>query len=198
MIKLSLFALVLVLGFTSTSFSQNSSGLNQPLISQNKPDKPDKSNKALVEGKVAFIDLQTLDTNILEIKKQYDKVQQEFQASFNELKNLDEQLVKLQEELKSNALNEKIYRDKLNLFQTLKKNLDIKAEYYKQSSQARLEQYLVPIRDKVFKSLQVYAKQRGIIAVFSLPDSNNLIFYDDSNNITEDFIKDYNLHSPEK
>ncbi|MBI4852699.1 MAG: OmpH family outer membrane protein [Acidobacteria bacterium] len=198
MIKLFLFALVLVLGFTSTSFSQNSSGLNQPLISQNKPDKPDKSNKALVEGKVAFIDLQTLDTNILEIKKQYDKVQQEFQASFNELKNLDEQLVKLQEELKSNALNEKIYRDKLNLFQTLKKNLDIKAEYYKQSSQARLEQYLAPIRDKVFKSLQVYAKQKGIIAVFSLPDSNNLIFYDDSNNITEDFIKDYNLHSLEK
>lgn len=187
MVKFCLFASLFILTFATPSFSQNLSNAQTPT----------KTNKALIPGKVAFVDLQAFNTEILEMKLQYDKTQKEFQPNFNELKSLDEQLAKLQEELKSNALNEKTYREKLNLFQTSKKELDIKYEYYKQAFQARLEQYTAPIKEKIFKSLEDYSQQRGIIAVFSLPDSNNLVFYDNSNNITEDFIKEYNRHTPE-
>jgi hypothetical protein len=54
----------------------------------------------------------------------------------------------------------------------------------------------MPIKDKIFNSLEDYPQKQGIVAVFSLSDSSNLIFCEPANNITENFVKEYNSHTP--
>lgn len=189
MVKFCLFSLLL-LTVATTSFAQNLSSSTNLVAKETKP------NKSLSDGKVAFVDTRTFNAEIGEIKKQYEKVQLEFQKQIDELKALDQQVKKLEDELNSNSLSEKAQKEKATQYQSSKKELETKYDYYDKALQNKLEMYLSPIKEKIFKALELYAQEHNIIAVFSLSEANSLIFYENTNNITEDFIKEYNKQNP--
>lgn len=189
MVKFCLFSLLLLIVAT-TSFAQNLSSSTNLVAKETKP------NKSLSDGKVAFVDTRTFNAEIGEIKKQYEKVQLEFQKQIDELKALDQQVKKLEDELNSNSLSEKAQKEKATQYQSSKKELETKYDYYDKALQNKLEMYLSPIKEKIFKALELYAQEHNIIAVFSLSEANSLIFYENTNNITEDFIKEYNKQNP--
>ncbi len=154
----------------------------------------------LSEGKVAVIDSRAFSEGVGEMKKQIDKLETEFQPRRKKIEDLQNQLVKLDEELKSSGGNIKpeVYNQKLEQFNGLKKEFDREKEDYQQDVQKRSEQVLGPVQEKLSKFLENYASQRQIIVMFDLPAAaqGGLVFMNPAINVTEDFIKEYNKLNP--
>ncbi len=154
----------------------------------------------LSEGKVAVIDSRAFSEGVGEMKKQIDKLETEFQPRRKKIEDLQNQLVKLDEELKSSGGNIKpeVYNQKLEQFNGLKKEFDREKEDYQQDVQKRSEQVLGPVQEKLSKFLENYASQHQIIVMFDLPAAaqGGLVFMNPAINVTEDFIKEYNKLNP--
>lgn len=155
---------------------------------------------ALSDGKVAVIDSRAFSEGVGEMKKQIDKLEGEFQPRRKKIEDLQAQLVKLDEELKSSGGNIKpeVYNQKLEQFNELKKVFDREKEDYQQDVQKCSEQVLGPVQDKLSKFLEAYATQRQIVVIFDLPAAaqGGLVFMNPAINVTEDFIKEYNKLNP--
>ena len=117
-----------------------------------------------------------------------------------DLENLQNQLIKLDEELKTGGSNMKreIYDQKAGQMADLKKEFERKREDYQQDLQKRSELVLGPIQDKLHKFLENYAAERQIIVIFDLAPAaqNGLVYLNPATNVTEDFIKEYNKQNP--
>jgi outer membrane protein len=154
----------------------------------------------LSEGKVAVIDSRAFAEGVGEMKKQLEKLEAEFQPRRKKLEGLQDQLVKLDDELKSAGGNIKpeVYSQKSDQFTSLKKEFEREREDYQQDVQKRSELVLGPVQEKLSKFLETYASQRQIIVIFDLPAAaqGGLVFMNPAINVTEDFIKEYNKLNP--
>lgn len=170
----------MVLALTGMTYAQGASKGNQGASS-------------LPSGKVGIIDSRAFGDGIGEMKKQLDKLDAEFQPRYKDLEGLQQQLVKLDDELKVEKDN-KIAQQKGDKLQSLKKEFDRKREDFQTDYQKRSEVSLAPLRDKVLKFLETYASARDIVVVFDLAPAAQagLVFLNPGTNITEDFIKEYN------
>jgi Skp family chaperone for outer membrane proteins len=148
---------------------------------------------ALPTGKVAIIDSRAFGDGILEMKKQLDKLEGEFQPRFKDLEGLQQQLVTLDEDIKREK-DPRVQQQKADKLQTTKRDFERKREDFQQDYQKRSEVALGPIRDKVLKFLEGYAASRDIVVVFDLAPAAQagLVFLNPGTNITDDFIKEYN------
>jgi Skp family chaperone for outer membrane proteins len=192
-----LFALVLtIFAATTVAFGQGSAVKNAAQGNQNNPG----GAAAVVSGKVAIIDSRAFPEGIGEYKKQLDKLEAEFQPRTKDLESLQQSLVKADEELKTGGANmdPKIYQQKVDNLQGLKKDFERKREDYQADLQKRSEVVLGPVRDKVLKFLEGYASTRDISVVFDLAPAAQagLVFMNPGTNITDDFIKEYNKVNP--
>jgi Skp family chaperone for outer membrane proteins len=155
---------------------------------------------SLVSGKVAIIDSRAFPEGIGEYKKQLDKLEAEFQPRTKDLEAVQQNLVKADEELKSGGTNmdPKIYQQRVENLQSLKKDFERKREDYQADLQKRSEIVLGPVRDKVLKFLENYASTKDISMVFDLAPAAQagLVFMNPGTNITDDFIKEYNKLNP--
>lgn len=151
-------------------------------------------------GKVAVIDSRAFPEGIGEMKKQLDKLETEFQPRTKELEGLQNQLLKLDEELKVGGSNMKpeVLRDKTTQMGDLKKEFDRKREDYQADLQKRSEVAIGPVQDKIRKFLEGYSAAREIVIVFDLAPiaQAGLVFLNPATNVTDDFIKEYNKANP--
>jgi outer membrane protein len=151
-------------------------------------------------GKMAIIDSRAFAEGIGEMKKQLDKLETEFQPRTKDLQGLQDQLVKLDEELKvaGNNMKPDVYQQKVDQMAGMKKEFERKREDYQTDLQKRSELVLGPIQDKLHKFMENYAAQREIIMIFDLAPAAQagLVFLNPGTNITEDFIKEYNKQNP--
>lgn len=180
----SLFIIILTLcAFAATASAQG-----------NKP----AAGGAVPAGKMAIIDSRSFGEGIGEMKKQLDKLETEFQPRYKELGDLQNQLVKLDEDLKNPKADPKILQQKADQMAGMKKDFDRKREDFQQDYQKRSEVILGPLRDKVLKFLETYAANKGIVIVFDLAPAAQagLVFLNPGTNITDDFIKEYNKANP--
>lgn len=187
---LTIFAATTV-AFGQGSAVKNAAQGNQPAAGKIAP---------LANGKVAIIDSRAFPEGIGEYKKQLDKLEAEFQPRTKELESVQQNLVKVDEEIKTGGANmdPKIYQQKVENLQTLKKDFERKREDYQADLQKRSEVVLGPVRDKVLKFLEGYASSHEISVVFDLAPAAQagLVFMNPGTNITDDFIKEYNKVNP--
>lgn len=193
--KFLLIALILCASVT-VSFAQGAVGKS----TQTNKTGGGSSIAPLSEGKVAVIDSRAFAEGVGEMKKQLEKLEAEFQPRRKKLEGLQDQLVKLDEELKSSGGNIKpeVYAQKTDQFTSLKKEFEREREDYQQDVQKRSELVLGPVQEKLSKFLETYASQRQIVVIFDLPAAaqGGLVFMNPAINVTEDFIKEYNKLNP--
>jgi outer membrane protein len=148
-------------------------------------------------GKVAFVDSRSFGEGINEMKKQLDKLENEFKPRYQEIESLQGQLVSLEEEIKKGS-DARAIQQKSEQAASLKKEFDRKREDFQADYQKRSEVVLGPLRDKVLKFLEEYANTRNIIIVFDISGVSQagLVFLNPGTNITEDFVKEYNKKNP--
>jgi len=134
------------------------------------------------------------------MKKQLDKLESEFQPRTKELESMQQQLVKLDEELKvgGSSMKQEILAQKAEQLQAIKKEVDRKRGDYQADLQKRSGLVVGPIQEKLRKFLENYASQREIIMIFDLAPAAQagLVFLNPATNVTEDFIKEYNKQNP--
>ncbi|MEW6735473.1 MAG: OmpH family outer membrane protein, partial [Acidobacteriota bacterium] len=189
-------AMLMVFIAAAAAFGQGSAVKS---AAQNNPAAANKVGP-LPNGKMAIIDSRAFPEGIGEYKKQLDKLEGEFAPRTKELETIQKRLVDLEEELKSKgpSMDPKIYQQKAEEMQGLKKEFERKREDYQQDLQKRSELVLGPVRDKVLKFLEGYASSHEIVMVFDLAPAAQagLVFLNPGSNITDDFIKEYNQKNP--
>jgi len=81
---------------------------------------------------VAIIDSRAFPEGIGEYKKQLDKLESEFQPRTKDLESIQNNLVKLDDELKAGGgnLDPRVYQQKTETLQSLKKDFERKREDY--------------------------------------------------------------------
>jgi len=197
MLKKFLLTTLILLTFVVGAFAQGSAVKS---TAQSNKSGGGSSIAPLTEGKVAIIDSRAFSEGVGEMKKQIDKLEAEFQPRRKKIEDIQNQLVKLDEELKSSGGNIKpeVYNQKLEQFNGLKKEFERDKEDYQQDVQKRSEAVLGPVQEKLSKFLESYASQRQIIVMFDLPAAaqGGLVFMNPAINVTEDFIKEYNKVNP--
>jgi outer membrane protein len=148
-------------------------------------------------GKVAFVDSRSFGEGINEMKKQLDKLENEFKPRYQELEALQGQLATLEEEVKKGT-DARAIQQKSEQATSVKKEFDRKREDFQADYQKRSEIVLGPLRDKVLKFLEGYANGHNIIVVFDISGISQagLVFLNPGTNITEDFLKEYNKKNP--
>lgn len=159
-----------------------------------------KGAASLPNGKVAVIDSAQFFEGIGEFKQQLDKLEAEFKPTTSKLEGLQQNLVKLDEELKQAGptMDPKVYQQKAENLQNMKKEFDRAREDYQQELQKKSTVVLGPVREKIGKFMDTYAAKNEIVVIFDLGPSlqNGLVFFNSATNITDDFIKEYNKAYP--
>jgi outer membrane protein len=150
--------------------------------------------------KVAIVDWQIFKVKVGELKAKYDKLETEFQARRQQLismqTKLEAQNKTLQESKnltpqQAQKLSEDIEQQKKLYNRTLE---DSEAEARKRENEETEAIY-----DKILKFLDQYCVKNGITSVFDgrrLQETRLAVHADESANITEDFIKEYNKANP--
>src|SRR5262245_29921874 len=77
---------------------------------------------AVPSGKIAIIDSRSFGEGIVEMKKQLDKLEGEFQPRYKELEGMQQQLVKLDDDLKNPKGDQKTLQQKADQMQVIKKD----------------------------------------------------------------------------
>jgi len=84
---------------------------------------------------------------------------------------------------------------KVDQADTMKRDLERKTQDAQISVQKRMQEVLGPLQEDVYNSLQAFAKQRGISVII---DASRvpLIYFNDTVDITKEFITEYNRTKP--
>ncbi len=153
------------------------------------------------DGKLVVLDTSVFPEKILELRQKYEQVQTQFKTRSDKLQSDQTRFKQLEDDLrtKSSALpQDKVTQMQLE-YEDLKKRItrdleDARTEYAKAEDLATK-----PVREKLFQFIQTYATQRGITLILSLPglaQNGTLAYFNQQNDITEDFIKEYNKANP--
>src|SRR5262249_40230483 len=198
MSKRFLSAAIAIFAAASMTFAQGSAV--QSTTQRGGQPASNKAGGAVSGGKMAIIDSRAFPEGIGEYKKQLHKLEGELQDRTKELETLQQNLTKLDEEVKTGGANmdPKVLAQKAEQLQTRKKDFDRKREDYQADLQKRSEVVLGHVRDKVLKFLEGYANNHDIAVVFDLAPAAQagLVFMNPTSNITDDFIKEYNRQNP--
>ena len=156
---------------------------------------PAPSPANLPNARVAVVDSRAFGEGIAEMKRQFDKLEGEIKPRYTDLQDLQNRLETLNEDLKNpKDKDNRILQQKADQLQSLKKEFERKQADLQEDYQKRSEVVLGPLREKILKFLDEYAKSHNITMVYDLAPASQagLLFFNPSANITEDFIQEYN------
>ncbi len=133
----------------------------------------------------------------------YDLVQAEFKVRLDELQGFSTKIGALDKEIQVLASNPKADPQSVNAKQAEREALVREGKFKSDSTQAafqtRLGVVLGPVYDEIGVALQEYAKSKGYAVIFDLSkikDPNSVYVFDDSADLTDDFIKFFNARTP--
>jgi Skp family chaperone for outer membrane proteins len=185
MSKHLLIALLFIIAFNKAAYSQG-------------PIKPLQTS----EMKMAFIDTSAFAEGIAEYNLELKKLETEFQPVTKELQELNNNILKFNDDLKAKAgsIDRNAYKQQLDSLESLKQEFNYKEEKFRLSLQRRSNTVLGPVKGKILEYLQKYAASHNIAATFdiSVLSQNGLLQFSSAINITDDFIKEYNKQFPIK
>ena len=156
---------------------------------------------ALPDGRIAVVNSQAFPGGIGELKQKYEQVDKGFQARYQQLQALENQLKQLETDIRTKgpSLTPEKLQEMQDSYERLKKQgtrdlEDLKAEYDR-----TIDTATKPIRDKLYQFLNNYAAQHSIVLVINLAgaaQSGSLAYWNPGTDITEDFIAEYNKANP--
>jgi len=189
-IKLAALAmLVSVLGAVSAS-AQQPPQTGAPATPQVVPD-----------GKIAVVNTSVFTTQIGELKQKYDQLEVQFKPRSDKLQADQKRLSDLEQDLrtKGNTLAPDRQQQMATEIEDLKRRITRDMEDARADLSKTEEAITKPVRDKLFQFLQNYATQRGIVMIINLAgaaQSGILVYINPANDITDDFVKEYNKANP--
>ena len=156
---------------------------------------------ALPDGRIAVVNSQAFPGGIGELKQKYEQVDKGFQARYQQLQALENQLKQLESDIRTKgpSLTQEKLQEMQDSYERLKKQgtrdlEDLKAEYDR-----TIDTATKPIRDKLYQFLNNYAAQHSIVLVINLAgaaQSGSLAYWNPGTDITDDFIAEYNKANP--
>jgi Skp family chaperone for outer membrane proteins len=156
---------------------------------------------ALPDGRIAVVNSQAFPGGIGELKQKYEQVDKGFQARYQQLQALENQLKQLESDIRTKgpSLTQEKLQEMQDNYERMKKQgtrdlEDLKAEYDR-----TLDTATKPIRDKLYQFLNNYAAQHSIVLVINLAgaaQSGSLAYWNPGTDITDDFIAEYNKANP--
>jgi Skp family chaperone for outer membrane proteins len=156
---------------------------------------------ALPDGRIAVVNSQAFPGGIGELKQKYEQVDKGFQARYQQLQALENQLKQLETDIRTKgpSLTPEKLQEMQDSYERLKKQgtrdlEDLKAEYDR-----TIDTATKPVRDKLYQFLNNYAAQHSIVLVINLAgaaQSGSLAYWNPGTDITDDFIAEYNKANP--
>jgi len=152
-------------------------------------------------GQIRVIDTSQFAEGIQELKARIQQLNNEFDSKRKELQMLQEQITQLENEVQrqTGVANPQALQAKVDRLDKMKRDHKRSAEDAEAEYNRRMREVVGPVYDKIGQFLNVYAAQRGILIIFDLAgavQSNVLAYSDKRNDITEDFMNEYNKTYP--
>ena len=160
-------------------------------------------NAGGIEGKIAIINTDFFGdekTGITRLVNAMRGVDNEFTPRRNELQGLrkryDDLVAEIQK-LQSAPVDPAAARKKADEAETLKTDLERKGQDAQTAYQKRMNEVLAPLYEDIGKSLEAFAKQRGIAIILDASKLGNALFQiGTGGDITTAFITEYNRTRP--
>lgn len=152
------------------------------------------SKVALINSAVFFDEKQGITRFVVAMKK----VNTEFEPRQRDLQNLQQQIQKAENDLKTKASMQdpKVTQQEQDKIEQMKKDFQRKGEDAQAEFNKRLETLMTPIEEDVNKALDGFAKTRGITLILDVTKVQGIVAASDAMDITRAFIAEYNSRNP--
>lgn len=161
-------------------------------------------------NKIAFVDTRAFggddkgNGGITRYVNAMRTLEKEFQPRETELQNIQSRINTLAEDIRKlsgggGVVDPKTIRQKQDEGEKLARELDFKKKDAEAAFQKRYADTVGPIYDDIAKSLDAFAKQRGISMLFDvskLARDGTILAVDSSLDLTKTFIAEYNTRNP--
>jgi outer membrane protein len=153
------------------------------------------------EGKLAVIVTGAFREGITELKVKLDALNVEFEPKRKEFEVLENEVNNLRNKIQAqgNTVSAAVRGQWNDEFAEKEKRYKRMGEDLQALADRRLAEVSQPVQDKIFKALEQYCQQRGIIMVIEASAAQQagvLLFAAQATNITDDFMKEYNKANP--
>jgi Skp family chaperone for outer membrane proteins len=156
---------------------------------------------ALPKGKIALINTAAFQQQVEEFKAKIEALSRQFETRVKETQALADKITALENTLKSQTgvlAAAKVAEMTENL-ESMKRDYKRKAEDLEADAGRARDKAFEPITAKLGKFAEDYTAKRGIVMLFDLANAlqaGTLIWFDPRNDVTKDFINEYNKANP--
>jgi outer membrane protein len=164
------------------------------------PTAPAAGTAATGTGRIAVIDTSAFSdekAGIGRVVNAMKTVEAQFQPLRTEVQGMQTRYEALVADINKtkDVADPKTIATKVDQADTMKRDLERKAQDAQISIQKRMQEVLAPLQDDVFNSLQAFAQARGISVII---DASRvpIIYFTDTVDITKEFITEYNRTKP--
>jgi Skp family chaperone for outer membrane proteins len=157
---------------------------------------------AIAEGKFAVIDTDAFSdpkNGIKRLVAAFQTVEREFKPRRDEVQQLQARYEALAKEIDAtkNVADQKALAAKADQATQLETEIKRKQEDGQKDLEKRVQTLTQPIYQDIGQALQAFAKQRGLSVVFDISKMQGVVMVvNDSVDITDAFIADYNQRNP--
>lgn len=160
------------------------------------------SEAGFPDGKIAIVDTEEFGnqkTGIVRLTKAFEAIEREFTPERDQLQKMRAQYDQLVNEIEAtkNAPNPRTLAGKVDQAETLKKQIERRAQDAQDAYTRRLRELTEPIWKDISTALEAYARQRGISVVFDVSKLGEVMMViNNSVDLTKGFVDEYNRRNP--
>jgi outer membrane protein len=151
--------------------------------------------------RIAVVNTQAFGELINEYRQQVVTLQTEFRPTLDTLQRLGAEIQAEEDALQrlADQLAPDVRLKRTDDLERKKKDFKRRQEDLNEAAEKRASILLNPVREKIFKALEAYAKERGIhilLDVATAAEAGGLVYLAPGMDITEDFAARYNQANP--
>jgi outer membrane protein len=175
----------------------------QPAPAQSAPAAPAQGDSAPQSGSVAIIDTRAFSERITEFRDRLEGLEREFRPTTDTLQKMAAEIQSEEETLQRTAggLEPSARQKRIEALEAKKKDFTRRREDFGDTFNKRLEIVVGPVKEKIAKAMDAYAKARNITLMIDVglaAQNNGLIYTAPGMDVTEEFITQYNQSNPVK
>ena len=155
----------------------------------------------LPKGKVAVIDTERFQAEVLEFKAKMESLNRQFEPRIKEVQGLADRINALETTLKtqSGALSAAKTAEMTEQLASMKREYQRKGEDLQADGNRAKQREFEPISAKLVKFAADYTAKRGIVVLIDLANADQVgtvLWFDPRTDVTKDFIAEYNKAYP--
>jgi outer membrane protein len=146
-----------------------------------------------------FLDQKTgiakFNSVLKKLNDEFQKLKDEINAMQQRAQSLEAEINKLRDAPAGTPIDQRSLQAKIDQLEQLKKDIQRKAEDAQAAYDRRRNELFMPLQDEIGKSLEAFAKARGINVIIDAARVP-LLYAAESIDITKAFIQDFNSKNP--